>query len=187
MGLGKDGFDQSDDVPTHVKVEAFKEEQRRQPTPRGTSDWDVANTSPAVPTKISGLKTPGEGVNPKDKIGASKVDFTIIPHSAKVQWALAQMDGVTKYGAYNWRVEPVQVMTYLSAAERHLDAFREGEEVADDSLVHHLGHVMACCAIIIDAMAVGKAIDNRPVLGQGSTHMKIANTLIKEKPAGWGR
>jgi hypothetical protein len=163
------------------------EEELRGKLPRDTGEYVPPNPPPQLPVKISGLKTSGEGVNPKDKIGASKVDFTIIPHSAKVQWALAQMDGVTKYGAYNWRVEPVQVMTYLSAAERHLDAFREGEEVADDSLVHHLGHVMACCAIIIDAMAVGKAIDNRPVLGQGSTHMKIANTLIKEKPAGWGR
>jgi len=156
----------------------------------GKNDY-TEQLTPVLPItqlpKISGLKTPGAGINPKDKIGASKVDFTIIPHSAKVAWALAQMDGVTKYGAYNWRVEPVQIMTYLGAAERHLDAYKEGEEVAADSLVHHLGHVMACCAIIIDAVATGKAIDNRPVEGLGSKFIEEANALIKNKPAGWGR
>jgi hypothetical protein len=138
--------------------------------------------------RVIGLKTAVEGVNPKDKIGSSKVDMTLLSVHAKVQWALALMDGATKYGPYNWRVEPVQMRTYLGAAYRHLDCVLEDEELASDSLVHHLGHVMACCSIIIDSMAVGKMVDDRPVLGQGSSIIDLANKFIKEqKPEGWGR
>lgn len=129
-----------------------------------------------------------EGVNPKDRIGAAKIDFTLIPTSAKVELALALMDGATKYGPYNWRVEPVLIRTYLAGAERHLEAFKEGEHAASDSMVQHLGHVMACCAILIDAMVIGNAVDDRPIRGAGARLIENANAWIKEtKPAGWGR
>lgn len=127
------------------------------------------------------------GVNPKDKIGAAKVDFTVCPGTAKVAWALAQMDGCYKYGPYNWRVEPVQLRTYIAAAERHLESFLDGEDKADDSGILHLGHVMACCAIMIDAMAQGKAVDDRPINGQTAKVIAEANAFIKNKPTGWGR
>jgi hypothetical protein len=138
--------------------------------------------------RVIGLNTVAGGVNPKDKIGAAKVDMTLLSTHAKLAWALAQMDGATKYGPYNWRIEPVQARTYLSAAYRHLDSFLENETDAPDSLIPHLGHVMACCAILIDAMTLGKMVDDRPVLGIGSKQQQIANAFIKnEKPEGWGR
>ncbi len=128
------------------------------------------------------------GVNPKDRIGAAKVDFTLIPTSAKVALAKALMDGATKYGPYNWRVEPVQFRTYLGAAERHLESVKEGEWFASDSLIEHLGHVMACCAILIDAMSQNTLIDDRPIHGEGATIIEETNAWIKEsKPEGWGR
>ena len=111
-------------------------------------------TAPKKAARKIGLRSGSSdvGVNPKDKIGAAKVDLTLIPAKASAHMAFALMDGATKYGPYNWRVEPVQLRTYISAAKRHLDDFLESEEVAADSLGHHLGHAMACCAIIIDAM-----------------------------------
>lgn len=128
------------------------------------------------------------GVNPKDRIGSAKVDYTVCPPSARVAWALAQMDGVTKYGPYNWRVEPIQLRTYIAAAGRHLDDFLDGEEEAADSQIKHLGHVMACCAIMIDAMKTGTFVDDRPIKGNASQVIEEANKFIKEsKPEGWGR
>lgn len=139
-------------------------------------------------SRVDGLKNPNVGVNPKDKVGASKVDLTLNPTTAAIQQALAQMDGATKYGPYNWRVEPIQTMTYLAAARRHIDSYLEGERTAKDSNIHHLGHVMACCAILIDAEAHRMLIDNRPVLGKGSVHIEEANAfIVQQKPAGWGR
>ena len=141
-------------------------------------------------TKVIGLLTGSTeiGVNPKDKIGALSVDFTLCPQAAYVQWALAHMDGATKYGAYNWRIEPIQARTYIAAAIRHLTDFLENEQIAPDSLVHHLGHAMSCCAILIDAEHLGTLIDDRPVKGQGSSYLNYYKDWIKiNKPEGWGR
>lgn len=105
-----------------------------------------------------------EGINPKDIIGATKVDLSLLPGPAEIEWARAQMDGVKKYGAYNWRVKgkPVQAMTYAAAAKRHIQSFIDGEDVDPKSLCLHLGHAMACCAILIDAKACDNMVDNRP-------------------------
>lgn len=144
------------------------------------------------PTRVVGLKNGKSemGVNPKDKIGAAKVDLTLIPAKALAHMAFALMDGATKYGPYNWRVEPVQLRTYIGAAQRHLLDFLESEEVAADSLALHLGHTMACCAIMIDAMAHGSATDDRPIPSDHNVSELFdgLNSLIKaQKPAGWGR
>jgi hypothetical protein len=141
-------------------------------------------------TRVIGLKNAdsAEGINPKDKIGATKIDFTLCPVSARIAWALAQMDGATKYGPYNWRVEAVQLRTYLAAAERHLACVLEGETYARDSQIQHLGHVMACAAIMIDAMSQEKFVDDRPINGKGANLIEFTNRNIKDKkPVGWGR
>lgn len=53
-------------------------------------------------------------------------------------------------------------MTYLGAIRRHLDDFLEGENLAPDSGVHHLGHIAANCGILLDADKHGTLVDNRP-------------------------
>jgi hypothetical protein len=45
---------------------------------------------------------------------------------------------------------------------RHIDAWLSGEETDPVDGTHHLGNVMACCAILLDAQACGKLIDDRP-------------------------
>lgn len=147
-------------------------------------------TAPPSVDRAIGLKNAKSemGVNPKDRIGASKVDFSLIPTSAKIELALALMDGATKYGAYNWRVEPIQARTYISAAERHLEDFKESEEFDPVSLCHHLGHLMACAAILIDAIQQHTLVDDRPINGQGADLIRAANEFIAtKKPVGWGR
>ena len=55
-------------------------------------------------------------------------------------------------------------MTYLGAMKRHIDALLDGEDLAPDSGVHHLGHIAASCAIVLDAGKNGTLVDNRPPL-----------------------
>lgn len=138
--------------------------------------------------RVIGLRTTGAGVNPKDRIGASKVDLTLIPGVAKIALAKALMEGATKYGAYNWRVEPIQMRTYIRAAMSHLDALLDGEDDARDSAIEHLGHVMANAAIILDAIAQGTIIDDRPLPGRTADYQELSNRWIAtDKPEGWGR
>lgn len=108
-----------------------------------------------------------KGVNPKDLIGVTKVPMHLFPSAGKIYGALAMQDGAQKYGPFNWRQYPVKMTIYCDAIERHLDALKDGEDYADDSGVHHLGHVLACAAIMLDAEACGQLVDDRPHHGKG--------------------
>lgn len=100
--------------------------------------------------------------NPKDLFGARKVSLSKLPAVAVAHAAHAMMDGAGKYGAYNWRDKAVIASVYVDAAKRHVDNWFEGQRVAGDSEVHHLGHAIACMAILLDAEATGNLIDDRP-------------------------
>jgi hypothetical protein len=121
------------------------------------------------------------GVNPKDLIGSTKVDLALVPPAGIIACALAMTDGALKYDPYNWREsgKPVQARTYVSAAKRHLDSWLDGEEVSDDAGVHHLGHAMACCAILLDAQSCGQLVDNRPPKGETSRLLKEGSAIVK--------
>jgi len=135
---------------------------------------DPVSTSFEIP-KGAETKTPAPLVqdkttkdpyaNPKDSYGAKKVPMSLIPPAAKIHMAMAFKDGAKKYGPYNWRDNKVIMSIYLDACQRHLDDFLDGEEVAEDSNVSHLGHAMACLAIILDAQENGMVVDDRPTVG----------------------
>ena len=103
--------------------------------------------------------------DPKRAIGALKIPLHLVPPSAKHYMAQALADGARKYGAYNWRTGSINVSVYYAAMQRHMDAFWDGEDAAEDSGVHHVAHAMACCALLLDAMTVGKLVDDRPPAG----------------------
>lgn len=100
--------------------------------------------------------------NPKDAIGVSKAPMHLVPGSAKAYLAMAFLEGALKYGKYNWRIAGVRASIYLDAMERHMEKFKNGEDVDQATKVPHLASVMACCAIILDADLVGKLNDDRP-------------------------
>ncbi|MFL9582382.1 dATP/dGTP diphosphohydrolase domain-containing protein [Stenotrophomonas sp. AB1(2024)] len=103
--------------------------------------------------------------NPKTAVGATKVPLHLVPPSAKHYLALALADGARKYGPYNWRDSKISVSVYVAAMHRHIDAFWDGEDFAEDSGVHHLAHAMACLALLLDANGVGMLQDDRPTPG----------------------
>ena len=132
--------------------------------------WNALEEEPECVTPNPGPTfEPGEcslpDNNPKTRMGALKVPLHLVPPSARHYLALAFEDGATKYGPANWRDEPVSASVYFGAAGRHLDAYWDGEDLAKDSLVHHLAHTMACCAIILDAMECGTLNDDRYTKG----------------------
>jgi len=100
--------------------------------------------------------------NPKDLLGKKKVSITKFPMAGLIHGASAMMNGADKYGPYNWREKDVVASIYVDAAFRHLAAWFEREEIAEDSGVHHLGHALACAAILLDAQENGNLIDDRP-------------------------
>lgn len=122
-----------------------------------------AKVKPApAPAKPAPVKYP-DG-NPKSIQGAKKFSLRYIPLPALVAVGHAMEDGAKKYGAANWREAGVASSVYIDAALRHLfQYFDGGQTVAEDSGAHHLGHAMACLAIILDAEHNGTLIDDRPI------------------------
>ncbi len=126
--------------------------------------WDgVVENSFVRASSLKQLEdTVEQSTNPKDAIGRAKVDLSLIPAPALMHEAAAFMDGAEKYGPYNWRDNSVAAMVYVAASMRHINQWVSGETAASDSLVHHLGHARACLGIILDAIAAGKLVDDRP-------------------------
>lgn len=117
----------------------------------------------SVQNEIVTPRSKALGSNPKDLLGCKKPDTTKIPAVALIHESLAMMDGAGKYGVYNWRANKVVASIYVAACKRHLDLWFEGEEEAEDSGCHHLGHARACLGILLDAQETGNLIDDRPV------------------------
>lgn len=104
--------------------------------------------------------------NPKTIIGARKPPVHAIPPIAILHLGQAMANGEGKYGLTNWRGHRVSSSVYYDAAMRHLMAWWDGEDIAVDSGCHHLAHVMASCAILLDAAAIPDSLnDNRPTKG----------------------
>lgn len=128
---------------------------------------------------VSGSFSKATTPNPKDLLGAKKVSISKFPVVALIHGAHAMMNGAEKYGPYNWREKDVQASIYVDAACRHLGAWFEREEIAEDSGVHHLGHALACVAILLDAKENGCLIDDRPSAKQPEVVKNLLDRLAK--------
>lgn len=102
-------------------------------------------------------------VNPKD-IEAQKVDkapLDLLEPAGDEAGARALAFGAGKYGIRNYIESPIAARVYVAAMRRHLTAWLKGEDYAEDSGVHHLGHVIANCHIALAAIEAGTFIDDR--------------------------
>ncbi len=126
-------------------------------------DYDLIPTPPQS-------QTSAVGTNPKDLLGLKKPPLNLFPPAALIHGSMAMGNGAAKYGPYNWRKNKVIASIYIAAAMRHIVSWEDREDAAEDSGVHHLGHALACLAIILDAEATGNLIDDRPDAG-ASAHL----------------
>lgn len=134
-------------MPTHTEiVEKLAAEHDRRHNPDGS----LKEHEPGYPDN-----------NPKTAIGTAKPGLRAVPPVALYVMGQAMADGEKKYGRYNWREHAVSSSVYFEAAMRHLLAWWDGEDAAADSGVSHLGHVMACMSILVDAAHNGKLNDDR--------------------------
>lgn len=128
-----------------------------------------------------------KGVNPKTFQGIKKVSITKLPAVAILHGAHAFMEGAFRYGPYNWREKKVPASTYVDAGIRHFLAWFEGQENASDSGIHHLGHALACAALLLDAQESGNLIDDRPVFGDPDLFDRVARRLGKHIERRYGK
>lgn len=98
-----------------------------------------------------------DGANKNDQ---SKVDLSLIPMISNIEHAKAFMVGEKKYGRYNY-CKGHKASQLTAAAQRHLNAWFQGEEYDPIDGQHHLGSVMACCSMILRQMELSTMKDDR--------------------------
>jgi len=100
--------------------------------------------------------------NPKSRYGLKKAPtLSVVPASSLLVLGQVMALGANKYGRFNWREKSVATTVYSDAMLRHLIAWSAGQDTDPESGVSHLGHVMACACILIDAQQGGNLIDDR--------------------------
>lgn len=105
---------------------------------------------------------PSKPTNPKDAAAFDRLPLHLVPSTIPAFAALAFAEGALKYGAFNWRISGVRASVYISALERHLARWKNGEEADPETGVPHLASALACIGIILDAGLCGKLTDDRP-------------------------
>jgi hypothetical protein len=108
------------------------------------------------------MSADGKPSNPKDAIASTRAPLHLLPLPALLAWSLAHLEGGSKYGFWNFAVVGVRATVYFAAAARHLFKCFWGQWEDPKTKVPHLGYVMACCAIIMEARHRGILQDDRP-------------------------
>lgn len=130
--------------------------------------------------------------NPKEAFGDKKVPLHLCPPAASAYMAVGLREGAMKYGAWNFREIPIELMTYIGAIKRHCDALLEGEWTDPDPIIHpdgheiteipkksHLAGILASAAILADSYENGNVVDNRPEANKG--YSKLMESLKKNE------
>ena len=93
------------------------------------------------------------GVNVGRKDDSNKPMMDLIPPKAELALAQVLTFGAVKYGAWNWSMVDDMDRRYLAAAMRHINAYRQGEVMDQESGLPHLAHAMCCLAFLIEKSA----------------------------------
>jgi hypothetical protein len=74
------------------------------------------------------------------KFDSGKSEYGLIPPHALEEMVKVLTLGAQKYDRDNWRYVPDGKRRYFDAAQRHLWAWKRGEQVDPESGIHHLAH-----------------------------------------------
>lgn len=94
------------------------------------------------------------------KLDDNKPPLGLIPRSALTEEAAVMGHGAVKYGAHNWR-KGMAWSKYIDAAQRHILAWNEGEDLDAESGLHHLAHARCNLAFLIEYMVSCPELDDR--------------------------
>ena len=125
--------------------------------------------------------------NPKKAAGAVKAPFHATPELGLIQMENVMAGGGYKYGDFNYHDSKVDAKTYMSAIRRHMLLWKDGVDLDDESQQNHLAHVMACCAIMIEAQGTGMFIDNRPKTGLVAEALRKSSSTFEAYRAEYDR
>jgi predicted RNA-binding Zn-ribbon protein involved in translation (DUF1610 family) len=116
--------------------------------------------------------------NPKDALGVKKHPFSTVSEVVIAEVGVAMLEGAMKYGRHNYRAIGVRASVYYDACRRHVGAWWEGEDIDDESGIHHLSKAIASLIVIRDAQLRGMCNDDRPPRSEWRKHAKMLNEIV---------
>lgn len=109
------------------------------------------------------------------KNSTSKPQVQLVPPAAIIEMAKCFEAGIAKgYNGGNWRFEhspPIGV--YCGKVMRHIAQYLDGEDIDPETGLLHIVHAMSDLAILVDALLLGRAVDDRYPAGPASKLMTI--------------
>lgn len=84
------------------------------------------------------------------KFDGGKLEYDLLPPTALENVVQVLMFGAEKYEIDNWRRVPNAKRRYWNAAQRHMWAYKNGEQTDPETGVHHLAHAVCCLMFIND-------------------------------------
>jgi len=84
------------------------------------------------------------------KFDSDKLEYGLIPPLALKALVEVLTFGAQKYERGNWMYVPDAKRRYFDALQRHVWAWKEGEQIDPESGKHHLAHAMCCIAFLYE-------------------------------------
>lgn len=84
------------------------------------------------------------------KFDGGKLRYGLIPPLAQAEMVKVLTFGAEKYEPDNWKKVPDSLNRYFDALERHIWAWKMGEQIDPESNIHHLAHAMCCLAFLYE-------------------------------------
>lgn len=97
-----------------------------------------------------------------DRFNEGKPRMGLLPADPLLEMARVLTMGADKYGDHNWR-KGLKYLSVLDSMERHIAAFKKGQDHDEESNLHHMAHVMCNAAFIIQyhVDGMGPTFDDR--------------------------
>lgn len=84
------------------------------------------------------------------KFDGGKLRYGLTPPLAFAEMVKVLTFGAEKYEPDNWKKVPESKTRYFDALERHVWAWKMGEQIDPESGIHHLAHAMCCLAFLYE-------------------------------------
>jgi len=82
------------------------------------------------------------------KFDQGKPEYGLIPPNALHEMVKVLTVGASKYARDNWKFVPDRKRRYFDALQRHIWAWKRGEQNDEEDGLHHLAHA-ACCLFFL--------------------------------------
>jgi hypothetical protein len=84
------------------------------------------------------------------KFDGGKLRYGLLPPLALKATTDVLTFGAEKYEADNWKKVPDSKRRYFDALQRHVWAWKEGEQIDPESGKHHLAHALCCLMFLYE-------------------------------------